>query len=286
MSKWGHAIRATVFGVAISACAAATEGLAADMPLFGGDPTPQTKVEFGTGWYIRADLAYAYDSMPAILPDLTVASTAPQSTYSGGLGMGYKFNNWIRADLVGDYRQPTKASGVSGSITCVTQLTNATNPVTLLPIVVTTATDNCTGLGSATIQRWDLLPNVYIDLGTWYGVTPYVGAGAGLSFTQVKSSTNWYMSNGLPYHVSTDGFYFNLDSATQNLTYQFAWALMAGVAYQLTDNAFIDVGYRYVNLGSITIPSAVTGLPVKIKENVQEFRFGIRYMIDGMGSLL
>jgi opacity protein-like surface antigen len=279
MSKWGHAIRAAGFCAAVSACAGATDAIAADMPFYDPESTPQTKVEFGTGWYIRGDLAYANDSLPPILPDLSFVSNARQSTYSAGLGFGYKFNNWIRADLVGDYRQPNKASGISATRTCITQLQNGVTPLGV-PFVQTTATDQCNALGSASIWRWDLLQNVYFDLGTWYGITPYIGAGAGLSFTQVKSSLTWFMSNGLQYQVSTDGFFFNLNSASQNLSYQFAWALMAGAAYQMTDNAFLDVGYRYVNLGSFTETSAITGLSTKKTEDVHEFRVGIRYMID------
>jgi len=277
MSKWGHAITAAGFGVAIYACLGAAQGNAADMPLFGGDPTPQTKIEFGTGWYIRGDLAYANESMPEISSDLTAGSTSRLSSFSAGLGFGYKFNSWLRADLIGDYRQPNQASGVGTPITCVTQVT--TDPTTLVPFV--SARDTCTPYQQASIRQWDLLQNVYFDLGTWYGLTPYVGAGAGLSFTQTKTATNWYMSNGLPYQVSTDGFYFNLNSTSSNLTYQFAWALMAGVAYQLTDNAFLDVGYRYVNLGTYNMISS-TGLSVKKTDDVQEFRVGIRYLIDGM----
>ncbi len=273
-------MRAAGFGAAAYACAGVSAGIAADMPLFNEEPTPQTKVEFGTGWYIRGDLAYANDSLPPILPDLSIVSTARQSTFSAGLGMGYKFNNWIRADLVGDYRQPNKASGPIDTRICTTQLTTIAN----FPTV--TASDLCNAQGAGSVWRWDLLQNVYFDLGTWYGLTPYVGAGAGLSFTQAKSTINWFMSNGLPYHVNTDGFYFNWDSATQNVTYQFAWALMAGVAYQLTDNAFLDFGYRYVNLGTYTTTSGITGLVTKKRDDVQEFRFGVRYMIDGMGSLM
>jgi opacity protein-like surface antigen len=55
---------------------------------------------------------------------------------------------------------------------------------------------------------------------------------------------------------------------------------MAGVAYQLTDHAFLDFGYRYVNLGTYSATSAVTGLTTKVRDDVQEFRFGVRYMID------
>jgi opacity protein-like surface antigen len=274
MLKRGYAMKAAGFGIAIYACSGALEARAADMPLYGGDPTPQTKVEFGTGWYIRGDIGYANQSMPAILPDLSTVSTDRVSSYTGGLGFGYKFNNWIRADLVGDYRQPNKATGPTGTASCVTQITNNG-----LGVPQVTATDTCSAIGAGSVWRWDVLANAYVDLGTWYGWTPYVGVGAGMSFTQAKSNRHWYMSNGLPYQVSTDGFYFNWDSATQNLTEQFAWALMAGAAYQLTDSAFVDVGYRYVNLGKYSYLSS-TGSRVSLRDDAHEFRVGIRYMAD------
>jgi len=30
-------------------------------------------------------------------------------------------------------------------------------------------------------------------------------------WAQTKQSVNWTMSNNLPYQITTDGFYFNLD---------------------------------------------------------------------------
>jgi len=274
MAKRGHAIKAAFLGLTGLACSVGGQAFAADMPMpYYGD-APQEKVEFGTGWYIRGDAAYANASMPQISSDGSIGnSNARVSTASFGLGFGYKFNNWFRADLTGDYRVPNRMSGNGRSQTCITQVTTINNFPT------TTATDSCTPRVSSSVRQWDLLQNVYLDLGTWYGFTPYIGAGAGLSFTRASTSVNWFMSNSLPYHVSTGGFYYNWDYSTTSITYQFAWAAMAGAAYQLTDNAYIDVGYRYINLGRY---NAVlnNGVAVSKRDDAHEFRVGVRYMAD------
>jgi len=277
MLKRRHAIEAALMGLTSLACVGG-QAHAADMPLpYYGEPAPQEKVEFGTGWYIRGDAAYANESMPQITPEAVIGSTnARVSTASFGLGFGYKFNNWFRADLTGDYRVPNRASGNGPSVHCTTQLTdNAATP----PIPVETASDRCTPHASSAVRQWDILQNVYFDLGTWYGFTPYIGAGAGLSFTRASTTVAYYMSNGLPYHVTTDGFYFNYDYSTTSITYQFAWAAMAGAAYQLTDNAYLDFGYRYINLGKYSVTLS-TGAIVKKTDDAHEFRVGIRYMAD------
>jgi len=274
MVKPRHAIEAAFWGLTVLACAGSGQASAADMPMpYYGDP-PQEKVEFGTGWYIRGDAAYANESMPQIGLDGSIGnSSARVSTASFGLGFGYKFNNWFRADLTGDYRVPNRASGNGTSRVCITQLTTINN------FPVTTATDNCTPHSASAVRQWDLLQNVYFDLGTWYGFTPYIGAGAGLSFTRATTTVNWFMSNGLPYQVTTDGFYYNWDYSSTSITYQFAWAAMAGAAYQLTDNAYIDFGYRYLNLGKY---KAVTsnGNTISKRDDAHEFRVGVRYMAD------
>jgi opacity protein-like surface antigen len=50
------------------------------------------------------------------------------------------------------------------------------------------------------------------------------------------------MSNGLPYQVSSNGFFFDFDRSQTQMHYQFAWALMAGVGIAMTDHAQLDVG--------------------------------------------
>jgi opacity protein-like surface antigen len=64
------------------------------------------------------------------------------------------------------------------------------------------------------------------------------------------------------------------------MTYQFAWAVMAGVSIAMTDHALLDVGYRFLDLGTVTGLSSVTGTSVTQRVRANEVRAGVRYMID------
>ncbi|MGP8231993.1 MAG: outer membrane protein [Methylovirgula sp.] len=263
--------------VAAALCAA-TPAEAADLGSFFSSPQPDVPtqpVEFGTGWYIRGDGAWAADSLPQISPDLTqFVTNSRQTMFNADLGFGYKLNNWIRADIVADYWLPTRAQGLGASAVCTTQLTTIDN----IPTV--TAQDDCTPHENSEIQRLDALANLYVDLGTWSGFTPYVGGGIGVSRIQITSDTNWYMSNGLPYHITTDGFYFNWDRSIDLIRYQFAWALMAGVSYAITPELALDVGYRYINLGTISGIQDATGNSYSKVVDAHEVRLGLRYLFD------
>jgi opacity protein-like surface antigen len=120
---------------------------------------------------------------------------------------------------------------------------------------------------STEIRRWDLLANGYIDLGTWQGFTPYLGAGAGVTWARIGQSVDFSFSNGVPCGASC-GFadpktgtitFADFDSSGGRLRYQFAWALMAGVAVAVTDHVQIDAGYRFLNLGTVSGTSSVIG---------------------------
>ncbi|MCI0467573.1 MAG: outer membrane beta-barrel protein [Beijerinckiaceae bacterium] len=253
-------------------------------PPFPPDVVPlDDRIDFASGWYVRGDIAYARESYPKVLsaftfdPSLSPAYTfqsAPSAinTYSVGAGFGYKFNGWFRTDLVLDYRAGVQSGMTGPSITCITGITN------LDPLTYVTGT--CTSHVNADIHRWDLLANAYFDLGTWQGFTPYIGAGAGVAWSRNKQSVTWTMGNGLPYQVSSSGFYFNLDRSLGSMTYRFAWALMAGVAFPVTDHLQIDLGYRYLDLGTVSGISAATFAPASQKVIANEVRGGLRYMID------
>ncbi|HEX2655841.1 MAG TPA: outer membrane beta-barrel protein [Xanthobacteraceae bacterium] len=100
--------------------------------------------------------------------------------------------------------------------------------------------------------------NLYADLGTWYGFTPYLGFGVGAASIHLPNS----VPGGIP---STN----------------FAWALMAGAGYNFAPNWVVDVGYRYLSPGNV--PTGIdinTGAVVSDNLNVHEARVGFRYMID------
>ncbi len=87
------------------------------------------------------------------------------------------------------------------------------------------------------ITSYTMMFNAYKDLGNYGGFTPYVGAGAGLAYNIV------------------DDVYFTDNPALVNRIHgdrdlAFAWSLMAGVGYQLSERTILDVGYRYLDMGS------------------------------------
>lgn len=71
---------------------------------------------------------------------------------------------------------------------------------------------------------------------------------------------------------------WNFSTSTQKLN--FAFALMGGVAYDLTSNMKLEVGYRYVNFGSFSGISSLSGALFSNQITTQEIRVGLRYMID------
>jgi opacity protein-like surface antigen len=150
------------------------------------------------------------------------------------------------------------------------------------------------------------LVNGYIDLGTYWGITPYVGAGGGLNVNRISGSLNYFQtSDGTPYRgdLSPTGSYPqiwvnaagvpispqpNIAFAKQNwdrniasTKYSMAWDLMAGVGIQISPSATLDIGYRYFNTGARnTILNPETGTVMKQSATSQDIRIGIRYMAD------
>jgi opacity protein-like surface antigen len=81
--------------------------------------------------------------------------------------------------------------------------------------------------------------NVYADLGTWGGVTPFVGAGIGFSRIGIHSFRDAGIANGAP----------TLGYADSDYKWNVAYAFHAGLAYEVTRNMTLEFAYRYVYLG-------------------------------------
>ena len=69
-----------------------------------------------------------------------------------------------------------------------------------------------------------LLANAYVDIGTWHGITPYVGAGIGGAHVKWDTSHN---TDRRRHHRAT----------RRHRDWRFAYALMAGASYCLTDQS-------------------------------------------------
>jgi len=181
---------------------------------------PQTNVVFGSGWYVRGDVA-ATDDYDVVLgrPTLRTFSDGVRSTqsptYNFSLGGGYAFTNHFRADLLADFFHPSQ---------------NHLAPQKCLPPSTSNA---CELVG--TFNHYDALANGYYDIGTWSIVTPYIGVGAGVGFGNVQAS----IIGGR----TTAGGYIGY--------HNFAFAGMAGLSFDVYPHVKVDVGYRYVNNGKV-----------------------------------
>ena len=115
--------------------------------------------------------------------------------------------------------------------------------------------------------------NAYKDFGNFRGFVPYVGAGIGVAYNRMSDVS----FTGNP----------NLTNVIHgNNDLSLAWALMAGVGYQVSDRAIIDIGYRYIDMGSISSQRSDSGgfvdPAVKLGDlTAHEFKVGLRYYFGG-----
>ncbi len=238
-------LRALTLAGAVAMLAAPTTivpaALAADVlpPVPQLEAAPVAGAVVGSGFYLRGDLGAGFDepasrtstfAAPYTMGALNAwyGDTSMATSFIAGLGVGYQFNSWFRGDVTGEYRS-------AATYRASNYYSGSTAPCVGLPSGV--CGDNYSGQVSVGL----FLVNGYVDLGSWSGFTPYVGAGVGLADYSMGKLTDTSMQ------ISNPGA--GMSGATSSAN--FAWALMAGVAYQLGPNLLVDVTYRYVNMGQI-----------------------------------
>jgi len=248
-----------------------TAAFAADLaPLY---KAPPVEVETG-GWYLRGDVGVGVQNFSTF--DLEPASTLPsswtvnqtdiQDTTILGLGIGYELNNWLRFDVTGEYRSKAafEALGSYDQGTCT------------VGGVTGTCFDQYNGNFSAAV----FMANAYIDLGTWWCLTPYIGGGIGGAWDRVSG-----VGDIGPLPPGTIGFGYA--SGTQS-TWNLAWNVTAGLTYNVSDNLKIDFSWRYLNMGSpesanVYCQNTTSCTPnfFNLKDMTSEdFRIGLRYMLQ------
>ncbi len=198
----------------------------------GIPPPPPAPTEF-SGWYLRGYVGMTNQQVDTVgfkpnpFPNDTI--TTPFANFDAsplfGVGVGYQVNDWLRFDATAEYRSSAHFHG---------QQVDKSGGVTL--------PDDY----NASKNELLFLANAYVDLGTWWCVTPFVGAGIGGSYNTitgfVDQGATMSGTGGIPILSTT--------YADDHSKLSFAWALYAGLAYQVTPNFTVDLTYRYVNLGS------------------------------------
>ena len=252
---------------------------AADMPMITPPPmyAPPPVQDFG-GWYLRGDIGFSNQRVKNIaMADGRNAqllslheTTAFDTAGVFGVGVGYQFNNWFRGDITGQYRGNSNFKGAD---------------VITFPAgggVIGNGIDNY----SASKSEWLILANGYVDLGTWWCITPFVGAGVGMSRVTISN----YTDNGLVNQAGfppVPGTYPSGATAAQASKWNFAWALHTGLAYRVNPNLTLELAYSYVDLGQgttgpVTDYTGFTrGVPMQFKNiTSQDLMFGVRWNLD------
>jgi opacity protein-like surface antigen len=253
-----------------------TAALAADMAI--APPPPQMYAappaeDFG-GWYLRGDIGFSNQqvkSLNNVLDANSLTSVQRLGFDTGGifgLGVGYQINNWFRADVTGQYRGRSNFHGTDN---------------------ITFNNGGTTGFGADTYNasksEWLVLANAYVDLGTWWCVTPFVGAGVGGSRVTISNFTDQSVGSLFPPGTGVGAGTAYGDTASK---WNFAWALHTGLAYKVNPGLTVELGYSYVNLGDgltgdLRSFDGTNGInnPMTFKDiTSHDLKLGVRWNLD------
>ncbi|WOS62199.1 outer membrane protein [Sinorhizobium fredii] len=246
----------------VAAWLGGTPALAAD--LYVEDPVAPAPVVVG-GLYLRGHLGMSNQRLGSMEHELFdvvalhefVDEGSFDSAPLAGVGIGYQFNEWLRMDGIVEYRGKADFSALDRYDGDGDGVFDNTNDY------------------DGAKSEWLLMANAYVDIGDWYGVKPYVGAGIGASRNTISGFRD--------INVPMAGVAY----ADEDPTWNFAWALHAGVAYQATERLAIDFGYSYVDLGDAktgnirTYDGTTVNAPMHFEDiTSHDFKLGMRYALQ------
>jgi opacity protein-like surface antigen len=254
------------FALAAATALMSTATLAADLPP-PLPPMPQyippaPIVDTG-GWYLRGDVGVGmtragrlqYLPNPANpVTDFAIEHSAFGDTAFAGFGVGYSWNNWFRFDVTAEYRNKASFNAWgSYTIGCPGGI--------------------CLDVYQGFMKSYVVLANAYLDLGTWWCLTPFIGVGFGGAGNTITGFSD--------FGPQTGGRGFAADRATWNL----AWAGHAGLAYTVTNSFKVEFAYRYLSLGTasaaINCIGGCNADSYRFKNiNSQDFKIGLRWALQ------
>lgn len=223
-----------------------------------GSPPPANAPEMAMGinpraFYVRADVGYGFgtstetENAGLIVPSGTRGDTGNSLAF--GLGLGARFNQWLRGDITYTYR-----NGFGFDAT----------PPTGLPFTLHVQSNR---------RSHAFMVNAYAEvfraLGWDTGIfSPYIGGGIGFAVNTVSGG-----------RLSALGISVGFD--TEETTTSFAWNIGAGTGVRLTPNLVFDASYRYVDLGRMSRGPVnllfITAPDLESSQQAHEINLGLRY---------
>ena len=225
------------------------------------------KGSISSGIYLRGDVGVGqlkiqkYEQRDVINAGGSFFGDSESHSVFAGAGVGYRFNNWFRIDGTFEYRGGATV-GVNDYLTYSNGFTNVQQ----------------TNTYKGNVTSMVALFNGYVDLGTWNCLTPYIGAGIGYANNRIGGMTD----QGIVYAGGPSSA--TLGTAGSGSKSGVAWALMAGLGYEVNKNLTLEVGYRYLNLGDAQsghiqnafLPESYTPLKAKNLES-HDIKIGMRW---------
>jgi opacity protein-like surface antigen len=229
-----------------------------------------------SGWYLRGDIGFSNQSVGSLFNANYANFTSVNNIDKGfdaapliGLGVGYYFNDWLRFDVTGEYRGAANFHGFD---------------IGAIP---------GGGFGddryTASKSEWTFMFNGYVDLGTWYRITPFVGAGIGVSRNTISNFGDFSTCVNSLSCAANGGSDAYAGTASK---WNFAWALHAGLAYQLSRSITVELAYRYIDLGNAQSGDLIGFDGTNNINNPMEFhhltsndiKLGLRFNLDALDS--
>ncbi|MDR3376794.1 MAG: outer membrane beta-barrel protein [Ancalomicrobiaceae bacterium] len=236
---------------------------------------PVAEPVVASGWYLRGDIGVGINSVSRFSEKDIDSPGANQTTgwlkksigdsTVIGAGVGYQFNDYLRGDITAQYRAATNFH--STDIT-----TNTLNNTSVQNLI--------DGNVSSTV----LMANAYWDITHWNGLTPFIGAGLGAAYNQTSGVHGIAPNNFSPPNTMTGVF---SDQGKWNV----AWALHAGVAWDVNSRLKLEAAYSFQDLGGAKMletacyngTSCGTFTPEQYsikKITTSDFRIGARWLFD------
>lgn len=207
--------------VATSLAVIASASVAAEMDdmLVTQEAAEYVPSEIGSGWYLRGDIGYVanepYDSFGG-----SGRFDWDETPITGSVGVGYKLNEFLRAEL----------------------------DVGILP-----TQKFSTGETTGSNKAFDGMAHLYADLGTFAGFTPYLGGGLGVISSRFEHGglEDSERQNSLVYALSAGVAWQATDKVSLDLGYQYKAA--PDLHYATVDDGVVTVGegsdYHTIRIG-------------------------------------
>jgi opacity protein-like surface antigen len=268
----------------------ATQALSADYdpPVYVDQAPDYQPVEVGSGWYLRGDIGYAF-SHPfehQIANNGSSTFSADSSLFTGSIGMGYHLNDYLRVELNGGILPTNKfgdhavvPNGCAGTTNVA--LPDGSGGFIIQPVA---ATADCVASNYGTNKGYSLMANGYVDLGTYVGLTPYIGGGLGLAYNKYFRSLGERACIDVPSNSSGVGGFACNDPAgykgseDSEAKFNLAYSIGAGLSYQVAKNVSVDLGYEFFSVPSAKYVAYDSGA-FNIHKGIdyQTVKLGLRY---------